>query len=24
MAEVWLLWCYNDAFGEYPPLNQEG
>jgi hypothetical protein len=24
MAEVWLLWCYNDTFGEYPPLNQEG
>jgi hypothetical protein len=24
MAEVWLLWCYNDSFGEYPPLNQEG
>jgi hypothetical protein len=24
MAESWLLWCYNDSFGEYPPLNQEG
>jgi hypothetical protein len=24
MAEQWLLWCYNDSFGEYPPLNQEG
>ena len=24
MAESWLLSCYNDSFGEYPPLNQEG
>jgi hypothetical protein len=24
MTERWLLWCYNDSFGEYPPLNQEG
>jgi len=23
-AESWLLDSYNDAFGEYPPLNQEG
>jgi hypothetical protein len=24
MAESWLLGCYNDSFGEYPPMNQEG
>ncbi len=24
MAEGWLLSCYNDSYGEYPPLNQEG
>jgi hypothetical protein len=23
-AESWLLSCYNDSFGEYPPMNQEG
>ena len=23
-AESWLLRCYNDSFGEYPPMNQEG
>jgi hypothetical protein len=23
-AESWLINCYNDSFGEYPPLNQEG
>lgn len=23
-AERWLLDAYNDRFGEYPPLNQEG
>jgi hypothetical protein len=23
-AESWLLSCYNDSYGEYPPLNQEG
>jgi hypothetical protein len=23
-AEGWLLSCYNDSFGEYPPMNQEG
>jgi hypothetical protein len=23
-AERWLLDSYNEAFGEYPPLNQEG
>ena len=22
-AESWLLNCYNDSFGEYPPLNQK-
>jgi hypothetical protein len=22
-AESWLLKCYNDSFGEYPPLNQK-
>jgi hypothetical protein len=24
LAETWLLRCYNDSYGEYPPLNQEG
>jgi hypothetical protein len=24
VAEGWLLSCYNDSFGEYPPMNQEG
>jgi hypothetical protein len=24
MAESWLLHCYNDAYGEFPPLNQKG
>ena len=24
LAETWLLSCYNDSYGEYPPLNQEG
>jgi hypothetical protein len=24
LAEAWLLSCYNDSYGEYPPLNQEG
>lgn len=23
-AERWLLDSYNDRFGEYPPMNQEG
>jgi hypothetical protein len=23
-AEYWLLRCYNDSFGEFPPLNQKG
>jgi hypothetical protein len=23
LAEMWLLRCYNDSFGEYPPLNQK-
>jgi hypothetical protein len=23
-AEKWLLHCYNDSFGEFPPLNQKG
>jgi hypothetical protein len=23
-AEKWLLACYNDSFGEYPPWNQRG
>jgi hypothetical protein len=23
-AEGWLLWCYNDSYGEFPPLNQKG
>jgi hypothetical protein len=22
-AERWLLWCYRDSFGEYPPLNDK-
>jgi hypothetical protein len=24
LAETWLLSCYSDSYGEYPPLNQEG
>lgn len=24
MAESWLLNCYNDSYGEFPPLNQKG
>lgn len=24
MAENWLLWCYSEAFGEYPPWNERG
>jgi hypothetical protein len=24
LAEAWLLACYNDSFGEYPPWNQKG
>lgn len=24
MAESFLLDCYNDSYGEYPPLNQQG
>jgi hypothetical protein len=24
MAEHWLLACYNDSFGKYPPWNQKG
>jgi hypothetical protein len=23
-AEGWLLRCYNDSYGEFPPLNQKG
>jgi hypothetical protein len=24
LAETWLLSCYNDSYGEFPPLNQKG
>jgi hypothetical protein len=24
LAERWLLSCYNDSYGEYPPWNQRG
>lgn len=24
LAETWLLRCYHESFGEYPPLNQKG
>jgi hypothetical protein len=24
LAERWLLWSYNDSYGEYPPWNQKG
>jgi hypothetical protein len=24
LAEAWLLACYHDSFGEYPPWNQKG
>lgn len=24
VAEAWLLNCYNDAYGEYPPWNEKG
>ena len=24
LAETWLLGCYNDSYGEYPPWNQKG
>ena len=24
LAETWLLACYNDSYGEYPPWNQKG
>jgi hypothetical protein len=24
LGETWLLACYHDSFGEYPPWNQKG
>jgi hypothetical protein len=24
LDETWLLDCYYDSFGEYPPWNQKG
>lgn len=24
IAEAWLLLCYRDSFGEFPPLNEKG